>query len=80
MSAISDGEVVAVLQEAALHVPHTGVSLRTLLAVAADNYKHNQRRTWKVVFMNTVIGNVRIKDSHLKEVGYVKPKKEKTNA
>jgi len=81
MSAISDGEVIAHPADAALYVPHTGITLRTLLAVAAENYVHNQKRTWKVVWNNTVIGNVRIKDVHLKEAGYTKPKlKGATNA
>lgn len=77
MTAVSDGEVLCNPSEASLLVPHTGITLRTLLAVAAENYQHSHKRTWKVVWNNTVIGNVRIKDVHLKEVGYIKPEIER---
>jgi len=68
MSAVEDGEVTVNTLEGALYVPHIGISLRTLLAVASDNYKFTRRRTWKVIYANTVIGNVRIKDTHLKGI------------
>lgn len=51
-----------------LVVPHIGLTLRVLLAVAAEGYKQNPRRTWKIVYKDTVIGSVRIKDKIIKSL------------
>jgi hypothetical protein len=51
-----------------LHVPHIGMTLRVLLAVAAEGYKTNPKRTWKIVYRGTVIGSIRIKDSVIKDL------------
>ena len=53
-------------ENAALHIPHIGITYRVLLAAAADGYKQNPRRTWKIVYGTVVIGSVRIKDKLLK--------------
>lgn len=63
-----DDKVTCDSEAATLHVPHIGITLRTLLAVAADGYKANPRRTWKVAYQGTVIGSVRIKDKLLKSL------------
>jgi hypothetical protein len=49
------------LEEGKLIVPDIGVTLRTLLAVAAKGYDATKRRSWKVVYKSTVIGSVRVK-------------------
>lgn len=53
---------------ASLHVPHIGMTLRVLLAVAAEGYKVNPRRTWKLVYCGTVIGSIRIKDKIVRDL------------
>lgn len=59
-------EVIIDAENAALILPHIGITYRVLLAVAADAYKQNPRRTWKLVYGTVVIGSVRIKDKLLK--------------
>lgn len=58
MSVIIDTEAVT------LKVPDIGVTLRTLLACAAQGYKTTPKRVWKIVYGdgNVVIGSVRIKN------------------
>lgn len=63
-----DDKVTIDAENATLTVPHIGITLRTLLAVAADGYKTNPRRTWKVAYLGTVIGSIRIKDKLLKSL------------
>ena len=46
--------------EGVMDIPHIGITLRTLLAVAANTKV--RRRVWKVRYKGTVIGSVRIKD------------------
>lgn len=55
-------------QEGYIEVTDLGVTLRTLLAVAADGYKVRQRRKWSVRYKGAVIGWLQIKDDHLKLV------------
>lgn len=45
-----------------LAVPDIGVTLRTLMACAAEGYKTRPKRVWKVLYKDTVIGSVRIKN------------------
>ena len=58
MSVIIDTENVT------LKVPDIGVTLRTLLACAAQGYRTTPKRVWKIVYGdgNVVIGSVRIKN------------------
>lgn len=52
-------------KEATLTVPDIGVTLRTLLACAAEGYKTTPKRVWKVLYgveHPVVIGSVRIKN------------------
>lgn len=44
-----------------IDVPDIGITLRTLLSVAAQGYKVNPRRTWKVRYKEVIIGSIRIK-------------------
>ena len=59
-------QVVVVAETTTLVVPHIGFTLRTLLAAACSGYKTNPKRVWKVSFQGTVIGSVRIANTHLK--------------
>ena len=63
MSVIIDTEAVT------LKVPDIGVTLRTLLACAAQGYKTTPKRVWKIIYSdsNIVIGSVRIKNDFIKE-------------
>lgn len=54
---------------AMLIVPDCGVTLRTLLACAAQGAKTNRKRVWKVQYKDTVIGSVRIKTDFVKREG-----------
>lgn len=56
-------------EQSCLHVPHIGITLRVLLAVAAEAYKTTPKRTWRVMYKNTPIGSVRIKSSILTLLG-----------
>lgn len=44
-----------------LYVPHTGFTLRVLLAAAASTGL--DRRVWKISYKGIVIGSIRIKDN-----------------
>jgi hypothetical protein len=57
MSVIIDAEA------GTLKVPDIGVTLRTLLACAAEGYKTRPKRVWKILYTenNVVVGSVRIK-------------------
>lgn len=46
---------------AVLHIEDIGVTLRSLLAYAATGYKTRPKRSWKVVYKNVVIANIRLK-------------------
>jgi hypothetical protein len=52
---------------ATIHIEDIGVTVRTLLAVAADGYKVNPKRVWKISYgdSNVVIGSVRIRTKEL---------------
>ena len=54
-----------------LKVPDLGVTLRTLLACAAEGAKTKPRRSWKILYTehDVVIGSVRIKQNLCKELG-----------
>lgn len=47
--------------EAVLEVEDIGVTLRTLLGFAAEGFKHNPKRVWKVRYKDTIIGSVRLR-------------------
>lgn len=49
-----------------LHVPNLGFTLRTLLGAAANGYKLNPQRRWKLVYKGARIGMLTLKDTHLK--------------
>lgn len=67
VNTLQDDEKVTIAADSCcLIVPHIGLTLRVLLAVAAEGYKLNPRRTWKIVYKDTVIGSVRIKDKIIK--------------
>ena len=51
-----------------IDITDMGVTIRTLLAVAADGYKETQRRKWSVKYKGAVIGWLQVKDDHLKLV------------
>lgn len=53
-------DVTVDTHEGVMDVPHIGITLRTLLAVAANTKV--RRRVWKVRYKGTIIGSVRIKD------------------
>ena len=65
-----DNEITINAEEATLVVPHLGMTTRTLMAAAAEGYKTNPKRIWKVSYKNTIIGNVRLKTNFLKEEDY----------
>jgi hypothetical protein len=48
-------------ENATLDVPDLGITLRSLLAVAAAGYTVNPKRIWKVRYKNSIIGSIRIK-------------------
>lgn len=43
-----------------------GVTMRTLLAVAASAYPETKRRRWNLVYKGALIGRIQIKDEHLR--------------
>lgn len=43
-----------------VHLTDLGVTLRTLLAVAAGGYEVSKRRTWTLIYKDAVIGKVRV--------------------
>ena len=45
-----------------IHIEDLGVTLRTLLAVAAKGLQENGNRKWKIVYKFACIGNVQVKD------------------
>lgn len=47
-------------------VPDLGVTLRTLLGVAAQGYKETGRRRWSIRYKGALIGSLQVKDDHLK--------------
>jgi hypothetical protein len=49
------------LQTHSLSVPDLGVTLRTLLAVAAQGYDDTGRRAWTVRFKGAKIGTIQVK-------------------
>lgn len=49
-----------------IHMTDLGVTMRTLLAVGAKGYEETQRRTWKIVYKNVIIGEVRVATNHVK--------------
>lgn len=53
--------ITTICEDATIVVDDIGVTLRTLLAVAAEGYKTNPKRVWKVSYANVVIGSVRIR-------------------
>ena len=44
-----------------LVIPDIGVTMRTMLAAAADGYRHTGRRTWGISYNGATIGKVRVK-------------------
>ena len=44
-----------------LEVPHLGITLRTLLAAAAEAAKYAPKRTWNLRYKDAEIGRIRIK-------------------
>ena len=56
------------IEEATLNITDIGVTLRTLLGCAAEGYKSNPKRVWKIRYCDTVIGSVRLKTNNLKGV------------
>jgi len=44
-----------------LNITDIGVTLRTLLGYAATGYKTRPKRTWRIMYKDVVIGNVRLK-------------------
>ena len=53
--------VVLQADETQLVIPDMGVTVRTLLSVAARGHAITGKRTWKVSYKNVVIGSVRVK-------------------
>jgi len=53
--------VKADVADAVIDITDIGVTLRTLLAVAAANYEENPRRVWKIRYKASIVGSVRIK-------------------
>jgi hypothetical protein len=52
--------------EACLVLSDIGVTLRTLLAVAAEAYPSTRRRRWALKYKDAIIGRIQIKDDHLR--------------
>lgn len=61
--------VIIDTENGTLKVPDIGVTLRTLLACAAEGAKTKPRRSWKILYTenNVLIGNVRIRLDLLKK-------------
>jgi len=55
-------------QEGYIEITDLGVTLRTLLAVAAQGYQTQQRRKWSIKYKGAVIGWLQVKDDHLRLV------------
>lgn len=53
-------------ENAQLVLSDMGVTLRTLLAVAAGAYPDTRRRRWNLSYKGATIGRIQIKDEHLK--------------
>lgn len=49
-----------------IHITDIGVTLRTLLAVAAEGYKEHPKRVWRIAYgdNNEIVGSVRIRNQH----------------
>lgn len=54
------------IENATIDIEDIGVTLRTLLAHAAEGYKTNPKRVWKVRYKATIIGSVRLKTDFVK--------------
>lgn len=44
-----------------IDIPDPGVTIRTLLAVAAEAGKEVQKRTWRIRLNKAIVGSVRVK-------------------
>lgn len=53
--------ITIVTAEATLDITDIGVTIRSLLGYAAEGYRANPKRVWKVRYCDTVIGSVRLK-------------------
>jgi hypothetical protein len=67
--------VVIDAENGTLKVPDIGVTLRTLLACAAEGSKTRPKRVWKIIYTdsNIVIGSVRIKTDLIKKENLYEP-------
>ena len=54
-----------------LTIPDLGVTMRTIMAVAASGYVETQDRSWKIIYKGAHIGTVKVKDDHLKRSKHV---------
>ena len=54
-------------KEGTLTVPDIGVTMRTLLACAAQGAKQRPKRVWRGIYKGVVIGSVRIKNDFIKQ-------------
>ena len=50
-----------------IHITDIGVTLRTLLAVAADGLKTSGTRKWSIMYRGAKIGQVQVKDQEYKD-------------
>lgn len=50
-----------------IHITDIGVTLRTLLAVAADGLKTSGTRKWSIMYRGVKIGQVQVKDQEYKD-------------
>lgn len=49
-----------------IHLTDLGVTLRTLLGVAAKGHEVSKRRTWKLMYKDALIGEVKVRTQTLK--------------
>ena len=54
-----------------LTIPDLGVTMRTIMAVAASGYAETKNRSWKIIYKGAHIGTVKVKDDHLKRSTHV---------
>ena len=52
-------------EKCTLEIPDIGVTVRTLLAAAADGYEKNGRRKWDIVYKHVPIGSIRVKTDRI---------------
>jgi hypothetical protein len=55
------GEIVAFHDRNEIELPHLGITIRVLLAVAAEAGKETGRKTWALKYKNATVGTVRVK-------------------